>query len=332
MENILRQLTDSARGFDFFEAVRLLECLHRELPKIGSSQHPRQDPVRFRQSPSLAFAPTAIERFASATNTKPAELSVLFLGLFGPNGAMPLHLTEFVRERIHLKHDPTLACFLDVFHHRALSLFYRAWARSRKTVDLDRPESSRHATYVGSSFGLGLDSLRNRDSIPDWTKLFFAGRLSASNRNTEGLAAILADDFGIPVEILDFQGIWIQLPQDARASLGLNPASGLLGQNVIAGESFYLGQSKFRIRLGPLTLAQLRALLPGGKAFRRLHDWVRNYVGYEFFWDTQLILLASEVPGTRLGEPGASHLGWTSWLKTKPFTNHAEDLILVGDN
>jgi type VI secretion system protein ImpH len=324
------KLSARAREFDFFEAVRQLECSHHELPRIGTSQHPRQDPVRFVQSPLITFAPTAIERFSLSGDGKPAALSVYFLGLFGPNGAMPLHLTEFAWERLHVHRDPTLAAFLGVFHHRALSLFYRAWAAARRTVDLDRPESSCHAAYVGSSFGLALDSLRNRDSVPDWTKLFFAGRLSAQNKNAEGLRAILAEDFGVPVEVRDFQGKWIPLPPEARTTLNGNFGGGVLGQSVIAGDSFFLGQSKFRVRLGPLTLAQLRALLPFGKPFRRLQDWVLNYCGREFFWDVQLVLLAAEVPGTQLGH--SSHLGWTSWLKTKPFTNHAEDLVLPGDN
>ncbi|MBV9489357.1 MAG: type VI secretion system baseplate subunit TssG [Verrucomicrobia bacterium] len=325
-----QELSAAAREFDFFEAVRWLECLYREAPRVGTSQQPRQDPLRFGQDPSMAFAPTAIERFSPGEEGKPAELRILFAGLLGPNGAMPLHLTEFARERLHVHHDATMVAFLDMFHHRALSLFYRAWAAARRTVDLDRPEASRHAVYVGNSFGLALEALRSRDSIPDWTKFFFAGRLSAQNKNAEGLQAILAEDFGVPVEIQDFQGKWITLPADARTTLGPTSGGGVLGQNVIAGGSFYLGQSKFRVRFGPLSLTQLRALLPIGKPFRRLQDWVLNYCGREFFWDVQLVLLAAEVPATQLGS--GSYLGWTSWLKTKPFTHHAEDLVLVGDN
>jgi type VI secretion system protein ImpH len=75
-----------------------------------------------------------------------------------------------------------------------------------------------------------------------------------------------------------------------------------------------------------MRLADLEHLLPEGEAFRRLKTWVMNYVGDEFFWDAQLVLQAAEVPPIQLGQ--ASRLGWTSWLRTGPFTRDADDVIL----
>jgi type VI secretion system protein ImpH len=319
--------------FDFFHLVRLLECTHPGMPRVGQSLSPRLDPVRFGQNPSLAFAPATVESFSPADDDLPARLQVYFLGLFGPNGPLPFHLTEFAHERLHSNRDPSLSRFLDVFHHRMLSLFYRAWADSRKAVDLDRPAESRHSRYFGSFFGLGLPSMCDRDAVPDWAKLFFTGRLAAPNRNQEGLESILAEDLGVPVKLVTFFGLWMNLPPGSLCSLGSTPENGLLGETAVVGSRLWVGHFKFRIRIGPLRFLEFCRLLPDGRLFKRLNDWVLNYVGREFVWDANLILKAAEVPETRLGHLGSGGLlGWTTWLKSRPFREDADDLVLSGDN
>jgi type VI secretion system protein ImpH len=67
--------------------------------------------------------------------------------------------------------------------------------------------------------------------------------------------------------------------------------------------------------------------LPGRRSLERLRDWVRNYVGFEFDWDLQLVLARDEVPGIRLGRDG--QLGWTTWLGTRRAITDADDLILA---
>ena len=94
----------------------------------------------------------------------------------------------------------------------------------------------------------------------------------------------------------------------------------------IAGARIWECQLNFRIRLGPMKLAAYRRMLPSGVAFKRLKQWVLNYCGEHYFWDVQFVLLAGEVPETRLGQSG--ELGWTTWMKTKPFTRDADELIL----
>jgi type VI secretion system protein ImpH len=333
--SIEQALTSAPFEFDFFHAVRMLESAHQDLPRVGRSLSPRQDPVRFGQNPSLAFAPASVESYspADADDDLPARLQVYFLGLFGPNGPLPFHLTEFAHERLHANRDPSLTRFLDVFHHRMLSLFYRAWADSRKAVDLDRPAESRHSTYFGSFFGLGSPSMLNRDSVPDWAKLFFTGRLAAPNRNPEGLEAILREDFGVPVKLITFFGQWMTLPPDSLCSLGSSRENGLLGRTTVVGSRLWVGHFKFRLRVGPLGFVEFRRLLPDANLYKRLKDWVLNYVGREFVWDANLILKAAEVPELKLGAlDGGGLLGWTTWLKSRPFQEDADDLVLIGDN
>jgi len=324
--DLIRALQEKPFGFDFFRAVRLLEAQFAAGPRLGESLSPRDDPVRFRQKPSLAFAPSTLEGFDVGDATHPPQLFVNFAGLFGPNGPLPLHVTEFAHERQHNVHDDTMVAFFDIFHHRIMSLFYRAWAVNQKAADLDRPKVSHFANYIGSLFGLGMESLRNRDAVPDWAKLYFSGRLACPTRNAEGLGAIIGEFFGVSCQIETFHGHWMQLPATCGCRLGESPETGSLGVTTIVGARIWDCQLKFRVRLGPMRLADLQRLLPSGESFRRLQCWVKNYVGEEFFWDAQLVLKADEVPGTYLGQSGM--LGWTSWLKSVPMTRDAEDLVL----
>ena len=323
---MMQRLAERPFANDFFQAVRLLESRYPGFPRIGHSQALSQDPVRFWQNPSLAFAPSTIEALEQAAPETPPKLAVRFFGLFGPNAPLPPHLTEYALERQLHYGDRTLTAFLNVFHHRLLSFFYCAWATNQKAVDLDRPDNQRFAAFIGSFLGIGMDALQQRDAVPDPAKLFFSGRLACQTRNAEGLEAILQDFFAVKTEVQSFIGRWLALPPENVCNLGGSPETGCLGATTIVGSRFWDCQLSFRIRMGPMKLHDFERMLPVGQSFPRLKCWVLNYSGEQFFWEVQLVLEAQAVPDTCLGRAG--RLGWTTWLKTKPFDHDADDLIL----
>jgi type VI secretion system protein ImpH len=234
--------------------------------------------------------------------------------------------------------DPTLSRFLDLFHHRFLALFYRAWAQAQPHVNRDRPGQDRYLAYVGSFVGVAPPPLRRRDSVPDLARLFHAGTLVRQVRNADGLAAILRQFFRVPTEIEEFVGQWLFLAPRDRSYLRREGAS--LGSGAVLGARVWDHQSKFRIHLGPLTLAQYEAFLPAsaagssdlhgeGRLLRKLVDWVRFYLCFELDWDVRLTLKREEVPPLKLGERG--QLGWTTWLGTRRAASDAADLCLDGE-
>lgn len=323
---LVEALRANPYAFDFFQAVRRLECAHPDKPRIGTSARPAADPVRFRQYPSLCFAPSTLHGLGASRQAGAPALSVNFFGMLGPNGPLPLHITEYVRDRMLNAHDTTLTGFLDVFHHRMLSLFYRAWALNQKTVSFDRPEQDRFAVYIGSLFGIGMPSFRRRDAVPDSAKLFYCGHLVAQTRHADGLRSILADYFGTPVEVITFTGEWIPLPPECYCRVGASRATGTLGASAVCGTRTWQCEHKFRIRLGPMGLKDYERLLPVGDSFRRLCDWVRNYANDWLVWDAQLVLKKEEVPPTRLGAGG--RLGWNTWMLSGPADRDRGDLVL----
>lgn len=315
-------------AFGFFHLLRLVESLHREHPRIGTETRAADAPVRLGQEPHLVFAPATL---AAADRRGPGgrlRLLVRFFGLFGPNGPLPLHLTEYVRDRERNEADPTMARFADVFHHRMLELFYRAWAVSNPAVSFDRPESDRFGAYVASLIGLGMPSLQDRDALPDLAKLHYAGHFVCQSRHPDGLEAMIRDFFRLPARIVELVGEWLRLPPSARCRLGMDPDTGTLGESAVIGAQVWSRDNRFRIVLGPLALADYERFLPRpeGESLRRLAALVRGYAGLELAWDAHLVLRRDEVPPMRLGGP--TRLGWTTWLPRGPARGDADDLVL----
>jgi type VI secretion system protein ImpH len=323
--DVERQLEDAGAALDFFQALRLLENAHPDKPRIGASLRPRDDAVRFGRDPSLGFEPGAIAGFTPATGDAKARLAVNFFGLFGANGPLPLHLTEYARDRARNHGDHTLVAFMDVFHHRMVSLFYRARAVADPAISLDRPDSDRFADYVGSLFGIGTRAMQGRDEIGDFAKLHFAGLMANQRRPAAGLVTILRAYFKLPVHIEQFVGHWMKIPLDGQTRIGIEDRGNRLGTSAVLGKKVWDCQHKFRLVIGPLDYADYERMLPGGASMTRLVDWVKSYAGTVLDWDVRLVLKRSDVPPLTLG---ARRLGWTTYLASGPAARDARQLLI----
>jgi type VI secretion system protein ImpH len=320
LSRLYDELAAAPFAFDFFHLMRRIDALSPGAPRLGKALRPSLESVRLGQDPELDFAPAAISSIETSARTPP-RVGVRFFGLFGPQGPLPLHLTEYARERLRNHADPGFARFADLFHHRLLALFYRAWAQAQPTVQHDRPQDDQFAKWLGALFGLAPPSVRDRDAVPDNAKRFLAGILSRGVKNAEGLTLLLHQHFGVPVRIQGFVGHWMQLRPADRTHLGvgnLAEPSAQLGVSATIGSKVWDRQSKFRVLLGPLSLARYESFLPGSTALPVLRDWVRQYLGLARVWDVRLILAGPEVPAARLGRGtaggGSARLGLTSWL------------------
>ena len=232
--------------YDFYTAVRVFENLHPEKPRIGHAARPQDEPLRFAQEPAMTFAPAAISSFKAADRNGLPRLEQRFFGFLGPNGPLPLHLTEFARERLLHNADPTFIRFLDLFNHRFLALFYRAWAQAQPTTSFDRPREDRFADYVGSLIGIGAPTLHARDDAGDHVKLYFAGWMSRQSRNADGLRSILQGYFQLPTRLENFVGHWMHLPESQRTRLGALNSGAQLGVGAVIGARVFDRQHKIR--------------------------------------------------------------------------------------
>jgi type VI secretion system protein ImpH len=316
-----RELSSEPWRHDFFQALRRVEALHPEVPRLGRARRPADEPVRLGQAADLAFAPAELFAVSPDDRGGRPRIEVRFFGLFGPNGPLPLHLTAYARERRIHKGDETFSRFADLFHHRLLLLFYRAWAQAQPTASADRPEDDRFAEHVGALLGVGGPEWRGRDAAPWPARLAFAGLLARQVRNADGLQHLLSGYLGRAVRVESFAGRWMPLPLRERTRLGLATASRRhatcrLGASAVLGATVFDRQHHLRLHVGPLDLEAFEALLPTGSALPAVEALVAQYLGLEFDWDLELTLRGDAVPRARLG--AHSRLGWTSWIGERP--------------
>jgi len=318
---LARQLAQAPWEFDLFQAMRLIESAHPGHPRIGEARRPVDEPVRFAQEASLAFGPAALAAFEREAH--PPRLVQRVLGLFGPNGALPIHLTDWARDRARNHGDSAFVRFLDVFHHRMLSLFYRAWAQAQPAVSLDRPRQDYFGRRLAALCGLGAPSLRGRDGAPDFAKLAHAGVFGRQVRSAECLEVVLASYFRVPVRIEEFVGHWLRIAPEQHSRLGRREGFARLGEDAVIGERTWHAQSRFRVVLGPLSFREYERFLPRGRSAGALHDLVKLYVGMEHSWEVKLVLKKEEVPLAWLGN--SVWVGWSSWLGARLTDKDAAD-------
>jgi len=318
--------------YSFFQAVRLLHLLLADRPGVGRIAKPEEEPVRFKVRQSLEFPASAIHDISLEAD--PPSMTVAFIGLTGVQGALPHHYTQHILARAQSK-DFAMAEFFDLFNHRLVSLFYRAWEKHHFPVRFQfaasKYETDEFTQYLFDWIGLGTDGLRGRQAMRDVALLRYAGLFGQKPACSSALRSILRDYFGVPVEIEEFVGDWYRLSEDDQCDLSGSGLSNQLDGGAIAGDAVWDPQARFRVRLGPLTLDRFLAFLPDGQAVTELRDLVRFYVGPVLQFDMQLVLKAEEVPWCRLGDegPGGPLLGWCGWLKTEEFVHDAGDVVVA---
>jgi type VI secretion system protein ImpH len=312
------------RDYHIFLALRVIEAEFAKAPPIGTSRRPREDAVRLGQEAEMAFPPTTIRDFTPPQGAGPGRLTNRFFGFFGPHGPLPSHLTEYARDRQRQHGDPTLIAFADMLTHRMMSLLYRAWTTGQAAPSFDRGAGGAMEDKVAALAGQLGTHLKNRDAMPDLAKRHFAGHLARGPRNADGLIAILTSFFVAPVALQQFVGSWLELEKADCWQLG---APGGLGRTTSIGSMVWSRSAKFRLRIGPMSLADYRRLLPGGESLDRLKAIVHNYIGLGLDWDVNLILKASEVPPAVLGRD--TQLGQTSWIGAHAQRSDAGDLYLI---
>ncbi|OJB14252.1 type VI secretion protein [Burkholderia ubonensis] len=322
------RLRAAPHGYDLFDALRWLDALSPAHAPLGRATRPRDEPVRLGQAPSLAFAAAMLAGVDDDGGRAVPRIAIHGFGLFGPNGPLPSHLTEYAHERASQHGDRAFAAFADLFHHRLILLFYRAWADAQPTVSLDRPARARFDGYVASLIGRAsaADAPADpADALAPHARYFHAGHLVRHTRNPEGLVQILRRHFGVAVRIVEHVPQWVAIDRAQRCALHATRPTQPLGGAVL-GLAVRDAQSRFRIVLGPLSLDAYRRFLPGGAYARQLAQWVREYAGVEFDWDVQLELAHDAVPALALGAPHG--IGRTAWLGRRLDPGPARDLVI----
>lgn len=311
--------------FDFLQAVRILSRLFPDRRPVGHEGHPSHEVVHFAASPSLAFPAGDIQSIAvDPAAAAPPTMTVNFMGLTGPLGALPYCYTELLMERIARK-DYALRDFLDLFNHRAISLFHRASVKYRSLMGAEGAADGGISRCLENLAGMGAAPKLKE------TLRCYAGLFNQRPRSASGLECMLSSYFETPVHVEMFVGQWVALQPETRTRLGVQNSA--LGAEAIIGERIWDRQSKFRVKLGPLPLARFRAFLPGRPAFVELLELVRAYSGMDHDFDVSLAPDKDAATPCRLESDGdgRARLGWSSWLGDRGRSIDAAPVIIACD-
>lgn len=301
---------------------------------VGRDTRPANEPVRLRAEASQAYPSTELAKATTDKNGR-LTLEVSFLGLFGPSGALPQHYTQAIIDRLRHK-DHALRDFLDLFNHRWLSLFYRAWEKHDYAAAYQTAHSLGQEDSVTRILwcliGLGTSGLRGRLRLEDKSLLYYAGLLADVRSRQSTLANILSDWFKIPVQVLQFQGQWLRIALTDQTRMQLSrlgeQSHNQLGVDAVVGERVWNVENRFRIRLGALSYQEFKRFSPRADRLAALHTLARTYIGPQLEFDIQAVVQRDQVPSIRLGNESApSCLGWNSWLGNWPFEHDAQDAV-----
>jgi type VI secretion system protein ImpH len=340
-----RLLADPHRH-EFFQAVRLLSRWYARQDGLDDEEV-LVHRLRFRSSLSLSFPASEIETLkpceaitgsgdGEEKEPPPArfELTPAFMGLLGVHGSLPLHYTETLVHRELFGRDPGARAFLELFNHRAVSLFYLAWKKHRLPIGYEAHRGQRFLPLVLSLAGLGPLALRDRllgeegGGLHDESVAHFAATLQRRQLSGSQLRAWLSAHFGVPVELESFVGRWVRLPATAHTTLGGN--AGVLGHSAVVGERLWQRDLRVRLRLGPLSRRRFEQFLPGAPGARALQRLLTLACGVSFEFEICLRLQREDVQPIQLGSDTgaqAARLGWTTFLSTRTADHDREDLV-----
>jgi type VI secretion system protein ImpH len=321
----------------FFELLRRLE---RDGLRFGRSGGPAREPARLGQRARLAMATRDIAGFTPSGDNTPAQVEVEVLGLFGPEGAMPLHLTRWIMGRQaerwftggqgagqgQVTADTAFLDFCNMLQHRHLALYWRAWGDLHPEVQVEHGTGGRVVAMLEALAGVGLPGLReaNKASADSDLALRQATSLGNQVNGVERLTGYLADLLQVPVRLVEFVGHWMDVPEALQTRLGLG--FNALGKGALVGKRVFRRQDRAELRLGPLPLARYLSLIRDARALAALRRAVRFVAGTDIDFDLRLVLAQEEIPEPRLGQCA---LGRTTWLGTRPGRD-ADDFRLRG--
>ena len=263
-----------------------------------------------------------------------------FLGLTGPSGVLPPHYTTLLIERVRAK-DYALRDFLDLFHHRIISLFYRAWQKYRFPFTYEQsywssaeePEDL-FTQCLYCLLGLGTGGLRGRLAFDDEALLFYAGHFAHYPRSAVSLERLLADYFELPVARPAVPRQWLYLERRDQSSLpcprwpeGLNTQ---LGRSAMVGERVWDVEGKFRVRVGPLGYAGFRRLMPSGDVLRPLcaddpHLRRGRNSSSTCKWFSRRPKFPAAAWGATASDP--ARLGWNTWVLSAQSDHDVSDAV-----
>lgn len=295
------------RRAGLFAVVRQLEARAAAKPRVGRAKRPEQSIVDLAQAPSLSFEGATL----SGVEQKKGRplLRGHWLGLLGPMGPLPTHLTEFaIYERRNAKKHP-FGDWLDLIAGRMLQLFYRAWAQSQPAAQADRPGDDNFARWLGALSG-AMEGADGESSFFAQSRVHYAG-LYSGLRSAVAIEDGLSHLLGQPVRVTEFMPRWREFEIEDRSQLGRS--FNILGNDAVLGNKVFSAADAFRVTVRANSWRDYLSMLPGGDRFMVAAEAIESFKPSHLEWDLCIEIAERDIQITKLD--GRGRIGWTTWLK-----------------
>lgn len=312
------RIASEAKTFGFFSAVQLLHRLAPKALPVGESGPPGEEAIRFGHDPTLGFATsdiTSIEVLPKQPGRPRFKVTTTFLGLFGATGPLSSYMSE---EVLRSDEDGTgLRQFYDIFHHRLLSLFFRAWKKYRFAAGFRSDAGDRFTPRALAFAGLDLAGALPRHGLPPGELLALAPLVALRTRPSRSLQIVLERLFpGTSVRIESFVPRRVTIDAGQRVRLGVQNCT--LGQDLTIGRSVVDRAGAFRVVIGPVSYEAFESFVPGGRYHVKLRNIIDQFSGGILEPQLDLQLAEDATPRFQLGGGGrGARLGVTTQLVTK---------------
>ncbi len=307
----------SIKEYSFYGLLHHLENSRQTLAKIGHLGPPSKEPARLRPSVSLSFPEADLEslEWVELEGRKIPRVTTTFLGLYGVTSPIPSFYSEEILEDVLDSpegEEPATREFLDIIHHRLLSLLYRCWKKYRYIYQKDPIEIDPVTRQLMCIIGLDPEGLHERPRTAVRV-LALSGILSQHPRSASGLEAFLRGIFQeVPIEVRQCTPTWLDIPEDQRTSLG--QACSRLGSETVIGRRILSAGNHFTLSVGPLSREKFLEFLPDKPGFSIMVGMTRFFVGIALEFTLELWLAREETGPISLGKRDMGRLGWDTWL------------------
>lgn len=332
-EHPLEQLLSAnGRRFSFFQIVQLMERCFHPASRVGRLGPVSDELIRFRPSASLAFPASdiaGVEQLQEGEeNPARFRVTTTFMGLYGSTSPLPSFYAE---EILWKEENDTVREFIDIFHHRLLSLFYRCWFKYRYHMQFEPEGRDEFSRRMFGLIGLGSAGLTENTGVPSVRLIRYAGLLSQQTRPARTLEGMLSDYFeDINIRVEPFTGRWVPIAPEQHNALGLRFCS--LAEDCNIGERVYSRSSSFRIAAGPLKFDIFVTFLPERENNKILISLVNFFIRDRLEFDIKLSIIERDIPQLRLfsdDQAGRMQLGWTTWLFSERSESRQERYLVL---
>jgi type VI secretion system protein ImpH len=306
----------------FLPAVLYLERMLRKSVRVGENGPLAEEGIRFQHDPTLQFSASdvreIVKRTVVAEDDRESEhylLTTTFLGLTGGISPLPDYIADEVATE-----DPDVSLrrrFLDIFHHRLVSLLYRGIVKYHYPSEFATGGRDVWSRRILCLTGIDAFSDPPPDAThwPQWLRL--SPLLVAARRGSRTLRLALEDELArdigdAAISIEEFIGDWVEI--DDRQLFRMGVSANVLGQDAILGRRIFDRSAKFRVHIRPITHAVLRGFQGEGELRKRLDRIVRSVLHEPFDYEVALDLADGHAPGMRLSRQRGHSLGQDAWL------------------